>query len=188
MSCHQIDDDNEQWLDRRRLLLCCCHWRHGTWFLCQQTDDGGGNGPGVTWMEMANDGLIVVRRCHVADGEVAPLVAYCSWWRGEAASFLLQLVTWHGGVILAVLGMPWPSTVVGDVGGWWWPLVTVAWMMVVVVEEEVVVDDAQIERRQMLTLNLGIVDSIPLIPGLFLPCDSQNHSGGMWIPFHIPPE
>jgi len=59
-------------------------------------------------------------------------------------------VTWHGGVVLAVLGMPWLSTVVGDVGGWWWPLVMVAWTMVVVVEEEVVVvDDAQIERRHL---------------------------------------
>ena len=77
-------------------------------------------------------------------------------------------MTWRGGVVLAVLGMPWPSTVVGDVGGWWWPLVTVAWTMVVVVEEEVVVVD-----------DLGIVDSVPLIPGLFLPCDSRNHSSRM---------
>jgi len=89
-------------------------------------------------------------------------------------------VTWRGSVVLAVLGMPWLSTVVGDVGGWWWLLVTVAWTMVVVVEEEVVVvDDAQIERRHLPTLDLGIVDSVPLIPGLFLLCDSRNHSGGM---------
>jgi len=31
----------------------------------------------------------------------------------------------------------------------------------------------------LLTLDLGIVDSVPLIPGPFLPCDSWNHSGGM---------
>ena len=68
-------------------------------------------------------------------------------------------MTWRGGVVLAVLGMPWLSTVVGDVGGWWWPLVMVAWTMVawtmvVVVEEEVVVvDDAQIERRHLPTLD-----------------------------------
>jgi len=68
-------------------------------------------------------------------------------WRCGTTRRLLQLVTWHGSVILAVLGMLWPSTVVGDVGGWWWPLVTVACTMVVVVEEEVVVDDAQIENH-----------------------------------------
>jgi len=86
---------------------------------------------------------------------------------------------WCGSIVLVVLGMPWPSTVVGDVGGWWWPFVTVVWTMVVVVEEEVVVDDAQIECRHLPMLDLGIVDSVSLIPGLFLPCDSWNHSGGM---------
>jgi len=44
-------------------------------------------------------------------------------------------------------------------------------MMVVVVEEEGI--------DGLTMLDLGIVDSIPLILGPFLPCDSWNHSGGM---------
>ena len=79
-------------------------------------------------------------------------------------------MTWRGGIVLAVLGMPWPSTVVGDVGGWWWPLVTVAWTMVVVVEEEVVVvDDAQIERRHLSIPFLSFWGySFRVIPGTIL--------------------
>jgi len=86
-------------------------------------------------------------------------------------------VTWHGSVVLAVLGMPWPSTVVGDVGGWWWPLVTVAWMMVVVVEEEfVVVDDAQIERRPSLIPFLSFRGySFCVIPGT-IPAECEFRS------------
>jgi len=44
-------------------------------------------------------------------------------------------------------------------------------MMVVVVEEEGI--------DGLTMLNLGIVDSVPLIPGPFLPCDSWNHSAGI---------
>jgi len=78
-------------------------------------------------------------------------------------------VTWHGGVVLAILGMPWPSTVVGDVGGWWWPLVMVAWTMVVVVEEEVVVvDDAQIEHRSSIPFLSFWGYSFHVIPGTIL--------------------
>jgi len=45
-------------------------------------------------------------------------------------------------------------------------------MMVVVVVEEEGIDG-------LTMLDLGIINSIPLIPGPFLLCDSQNHSGRM---------
>jgi len=55
-------------------------------------------------------------------------------------------------------------------------------VVVVVVVEEEGIDGLTMPKSsvgQMPTLDLGIVNSIPLIPGPFLPCDSQNHSGGM---------
>ena len=60
------------------------------------------------------------------------------------------------------------------------------------------VDDAQIERRQTPTLDLGAINKstnnnsarIPfrLVPGAFLPGHSWNDSGGILIPFEIPLE
>ena len=60
------------------------------------------------------------------------------------------------------------------------------------------VDDAQMERRCLPTLDLGVINKstnndsarIPfrLIPGAFLPGHSWNDSGGILIPFEIPPE
>ena len=70
---------------------------------------------------------------------------------------------------------------VGD-GGW------VVSMMVVVDKQGVCVDDAQIERRHLPTPYLGVIDSVPLVPVPFLPGGCRNDSGGIQIPFRIPPE
>jgi len=46
-------------------------------------------------------------------------------------------------------------------------------VVVVVVEEE------GIDGLMMPKSSISIFNSVPLIPGPFLPCDSRNHSGGM---------
>ena len=112
----------------------------------------------TTSLATTNDDIIIVRRLQ-------------SMWP------LIRLEMWHCHVILAVV-------VVGDGCAWLWPLVMVAswccgrWWWV--------------RRSDCLLMtpksSISIIIPFRRIPLAFLPSDSWNHSGRIWILFEIPLE
>ena len=108
--------------------------------------------------EMMNDDIVVIRRL-VATLPMATwhlLFHWCgrgsfAWWCGIATSSLLLWL--------------WVMEVWGGGHWWWWWGGKVSWTMMVVEKVwALFVDDTQIKRRQMPTLDLGIIDSVPQGP------------------------